>query len=205
MNRRVLLQGSAAAAAGALTGTVSGKESPRILIVFFSRAGENYAPGKYEMLEVGHTERMARMIAERTGAELLKVEPVRAYPAGYRETTEVAQAEKTAQARPPVATPQPDWARCDVVFIGHPIWWGEMPMPMRTFSTARSSPGRRSSTSRPTRDRDLASPRRPSGTTPRAHARSRGSPSAGARSPDRAPASRPGSAASASEQRQRSS
>lgn len=133
MNRRVLLQGSAAAAAGALTSTVSGKESPRILIVFFSRAGENYAPGKYEMLEVGHTERMARMIAERTGAELLKVEPMHAYPAGYRETTEVAQAEKTAQARPPVATPQPDWARCDVVFIGHPIWWGEMPMPMRTF------------------------------------------------------------------------
>ena len=35
MNRRMLLQGSAAA------GAVSGKESPRTLIVFFSRAGEN--------------------------------------------------------------------------------------------------------------------------------------------------------------------
>ena len=85
------------------------------------------------MLEVGHTERMARMIAARTGGELLKVEPVRVYPAGYRETTEIAQAEKNADARPPVTTPQPDWSRCDVVFIGHPIWWGEMPMPMRTF------------------------------------------------------------------------
>lgn len=45
MNRRALLQGSAAAAAGMVTGAVSGKEAPRILIVCFSRAGENYAPG----------------------------------------------------------------------------------------------------------------------------------------------------------------
>ena len=45
------------------------------LVAFYSRAGENYFGGQYRKIEVGNTEKVAKMIAEATGAELFKMEP----------------------------------------------------------------------------------------------------------------------------------
>ena len=36
------------------------------LIVFYSRAGENYFGGKYRTVPVGNTEKVARLLAEKT-------------------------------------------------------------------------------------------------------------------------------------------
>lgn len=44
------------------------------LVVFYSRAGENYFGGQYRFAEVGNTEKTARMIGDTTGAELFKIE-----------------------------------------------------------------------------------------------------------------------------------
>ena len=46
------------------------------LIVFYSRAGENYFGGKYRTVPVGNTEKVARLLAEKTGADLLRLEQV---------------------------------------------------------------------------------------------------------------------------------
>ena len=42
------------------------------LIVYYSRADENYFGGDYRYVEVGNTEKAAKMIAEKTGAELAR-------------------------------------------------------------------------------------------------------------------------------------
>ena len=54
------------------------------------------------------------------------------YPDDYTECAEVAQRELNAKARPAIKGD----ARVedyDVVFIGYPNWWGDMPMAVYTF------------------------------------------------------------------------
>ena len=101
----------------------------KILVAFFSRAGENYAVGH---IEQGNTHIVAEMIAAETGGSLFRIEPVESYPEDYTECTQVAREEKAAQARPAIRT---DVAveEYDVIFIGYPNWWGDMPMPVYTF------------------------------------------------------------------------
>ena len=44
------------------------------LVVFYSRADENYFSGGCRYVTVGNTEKAAKMISEATGAELFKIE-----------------------------------------------------------------------------------------------------------------------------------
>lgn len=60
------------------------------LVVYYSRADENYSVGN---IEKGNTEILAEMIAKKTGATLLKVEPAKPYPKNYEECNEVAKKE----------------------------------------------------------------------------------------------------------------
>src|SRR4051794_19550591 len=56
----------------------TGGSSGRVLLAYFSRAGENYFNGGRRNLDVGNTEVLARMIAELTGPNqvtLHKIEP----------------------------------------------------------------------------------------------------------------------------------
>lgn len=104
--------------------------SSPILVVYYSRADENY-PG--EWLEVGHTKVMACYIAEALGADTYEIMPVDAYPEGYDDCCDQALEEQRNDARPRIAHPLPDVSAYDEVIIGCPIWWGEEPMIVRTF------------------------------------------------------------------------
>ena len=42
------------------------------LVAYYSRADENYFGGQLRYIEVGNTEKAAKMIAEQTGADLFK-------------------------------------------------------------------------------------------------------------------------------------
>lgn len=53
------------------------------MVAFYSRADENYFDGAYRYIEVGNTEKAAKMIAAITGAELFKIEQVHPYAADY--------------------------------------------------------------------------------------------------------------------------
>jgi flavodoxin len=105
----------------------------KYLITYFSRPGNNYVGGRIMNLPVGNTEVVAKMIQEMTGGNLFRIEAVNAYPADYTETTEVAQKEMRANARPKLTAHLESLASYDVVFLGYPIWWGTMPMPVFTF------------------------------------------------------------------------
>lgn len=101
----------------------------KILVAFFSRPGENYAVGH---IEQGNTHIVAEMIAYATGGTLFRIEPSIPYPDDYRACTDVAQQEKRSKARPTLVR---DVAaeEYDVIFLGYPNWWGDLPMPVYTF------------------------------------------------------------------------
>lgn len=101
----------------------------KILVAFFSRAGENYAVGH---IEQGNTHIVAEMIASATGGTLFRIDPASPYPDDYRACTEVAQREKRIKARPALVG---DIAaeEFDVIFLGYPNWWGDLPMCVYTF------------------------------------------------------------------------
>lgn len=81
----------------------------------------------------GNTEALARMIGNETGADMFRVTTVTPYPEAYRETTEVARAERDNNARPAINGRVENMADYDVAYIGVPNWWSTMPMPMFNF------------------------------------------------------------------------
>lgn len=104
-------------------------DGKRTLVAFFSRTGENYGIGN---IEKGNTHIIAEMIAEETKGTLFQIEPLKTYPENHRKCTEVAKEEVESKARPAI---KGDIAveDYDVIYIGYPNWWADMPMPVYTF------------------------------------------------------------------------
>lgn len=81
----------------------------------------------------GNTGVVAAMIAEATGAELFSIQTVEQYPDSYDATIDQGQEEQSADARPELATHVENLDDYDVIFLGFPNWWGDMPMAMYSF------------------------------------------------------------------------
>ena len=111
--------------------TASARSDQRVLVVYFSRADEN--TGGVGYIEKGNTKILAEMIAERTHGDIFEIKTVKPYPKEYRPVTEAAKQEKEENARPEIVGELPDLSKYDVVFLGYPIWWSDMPMPVYTF------------------------------------------------------------------------
>ncbi|MBP2626629.1 MAG: hypothetical protein H6Q68_1340 [Firmicutes bacterium] len=103
------------------------------LIAYFSRKGSNYVGGSIVNLPIGNTEVIAKKIQEITESDMFQIETVKSYPKDYTETTNVAQEEKRANARPELTEIVDDMDSYDVIYIGYPNWWGTMPMAVFTF------------------------------------------------------------------------
>lgn len=101
----------------------------KTLVVYFSRTGENYSVGE---ISVGNTAMMADYIAEHTGADKFEIVPVKAYPNDYQETVDIATEERNNNARPEYQG-DIDISDYDTIFLGYPIWWGDMPMIVYSF------------------------------------------------------------------------
>jgi flavodoxin len=118
-----------------MVSNVSAKDSvngsAKTLVVYFSRAGENYNVG---FLKTGNTAVIAEYIHERlSGSDIFIIEPAIPYPDKYNECTEVAKKEKNENARPVIKSHIPDINKYDIIYIGYPIWWGTMPQIIFTF------------------------------------------------------------------------
>ena len=114
-------------------GTAGEKEAAgnRVLVVYFSRTGEQYGVG---VIEEGNTAIVAKMIIEATGADSFEIVPADDhYPMTYDELLEVAKQEQNENARPAYQGTVIDLSRYDTVFIGAPVWWGDWPMICYTF------------------------------------------------------------------------
>ena len=85
------------------------------LVAFYSRADENYFGGSMKYIQIGNTEKAAKMIADMTGADLFKIEQKIPYAADYN-----------------TCMPQ-DIDQYDEIYLGYPNYWGAMPMAVYTF------------------------------------------------------------------------
>lgn len=100
------------------------------LLVFFSRAGENWEVG---VVEKGNTRIAAEYIAEKTGADVFEIIPSVPYPENYMETVTLAQQEKDANARPEIENTPENWDSYETIMLGYPIWHGDLPMIVYNF------------------------------------------------------------------------
>ena len=126
--------------------------APRVLVVYLSRAGENYNVGVTRegsasaayagYIEKGNTAMMAAVIADMTGGDLFELTTVTPYPEDYASMLRMAQEEIDTDARPALAANVENMADYDVVFIGYPIWHGRMPQAIYTFIESHDLTGK---------------------------------------------------------------
>ena len=101
------------------------------LVVYFSKTGEQYSVGK---IKRGNTAIVADIIAGVAGADVFEVKLQNdTYPTEYRALTEVASEERRKNIGPAIVGKIENFADYDVVFIGSPVWWSDMPMALYTF------------------------------------------------------------------------
>ena len=110
-----------------------------VLVVYFSHAGENYGVG---VIEEGNTAKMGKIIAEQMEADIFELVPVVPYPEDYDSCLDVATEEQRTAARPEYEEEIENWAQYDTVFIGYPIWWGNIPNIVYTFMEAYDFAGK---------------------------------------------------------------
>ena len=105
----------------------------RILIAYYSRAGENYYYGGRRTLEVGNTEVLAGMIRRLLACDIYRIEAADPYSDDYDATVERNVREQNDNARPGIANPRTSVSDYDTVLVGSPIWNNRAPMIMSTF------------------------------------------------------------------------
>lgn len=82
----------------------------------------------------GLVEYLAMLIGETTKGDLYSIARIRPYPLDHDELIYEVSEELDVRARPSIIV-QPTFKpeRYDVIFIGYPIWWYDLPMPLYTF------------------------------------------------------------------------
>ena len=128
ITRRKFLELAGAAGLMLSFGKVSAA-GEKILVVYFSRTGEEYGLGN---ITKGNTEIVAEFIAQKTGGDLFELKPVTPYPDGYEDCKKIASREKATKARPPFVG-DIDVSAYDIIFCGYPIWYGDAPQIVYTF------------------------------------------------------------------------
>lgn len=91
----------------------------KIIVVYFSRTG--------------NTRVLADQIRQSVGCDIFEIQPEKPYPSDYDAAVKQAKEELGSGLRPKLKTKIKDIKLYDTVFIGYPIWWGTMPMPVCTF------------------------------------------------------------------------
>lgn len=88
------------------------------LIIYFSRADENYAVG---YVDKGNTEYVAEYVRDLTNADMFKVEPLVPYAKDYQTCIKEAK-ERIGNA--PIKEEIGDISSYEVIYIMSPIYWG---------------------------------------------------------------------------------
>lgn len=102
-----------------IAATVAMTASAKSLVVYFSWSGT--------------TEKMAKMIASSTDADLWKIEATQAYPESYGKCAEVVKEELDNGIIRKVKGKVPDFSKYDSIFVGVPVWWHTAPTLVTNF------------------------------------------------------------------------
>ena len=118
-------------------------QSDGILIAYFSMpedvdpAGADAVSGASIVVrngeKLGNTQYIAQLIQETIGGDLFRIETVQQYPLDHDPLVDQASDEKAAGDRPELSTHMENLDQYDVILLGYPNWWADLPMPLYTF------------------------------------------------------------------------
>ena len=80
--------------------------------------------------KTGHTEELARYIQKKTNADMAQISPVTPYPSDYDETVRISRLELLTGRRNPVQPLSVRLQQYDSIFLGTPLWWGTLAVPV---------------------------------------------------------------------------
>ena len=118
-------------------------DSENILIAYFSvpenvdtdgidaNSGASIVVKNKDVL--GNMQYMAMTIQEAIGGELFRIETTEKYPLEHETLVNQAKEEQNEEVRPELATHIENVEQYDMIFLGYPNWWGDMPQPLYTF------------------------------------------------------------------------
>lgn len=83
----------------------------------------------------GNGRQMARWIADETGGDLFRIVTSEAYSDDYNACADRAKNELDNEIRPKLAEhiDADIMAQYDVIYLGFPVWWYDLPMPVWSF------------------------------------------------------------------------
>lgn len=101
--------------------TENAPDAGKSLVVYFSWSG--------------NTDKMANWIADESGSEIYRVTPVEDYGTDYNACADRAKNELDNGIRPELSNlmDEETMAQYDTLYVGFPIWWYDLPMPMTSF------------------------------------------------------------------------
>ena len=82
---------------------------------------------------LGNMQYMAMTIQEAIGGELFRIETKEKYPLEHETLVNQAKEEQNEEVRRELATHIENVEQYDIIFLGYPNWWGDMPQPLYTF------------------------------------------------------------------------
>lgn len=122
----------------------SNKDGKKSLVVYFS-VPETTDPNKKMTTEeensaiiidgkvLGNTQYTAMLIAENTKADIYRIEPKIPYTTNHRELVDLAKEEQNENVRPEIKNKISNFDDYDIIYVGYPIWWSDMPQILYTF------------------------------------------------------------------------
>lgn len=110
------------------TQTNSYNGTKKILVAYFSHSG--------------NTKAVAEQISKATGGDILRIEPLAAYPKEYNQL--VGQAKKKVESgyKPPIKKNAGNILAYDIIFVGSPSWWSTIAPPVATFLSGHDLAGK---------------------------------------------------------------
>ena len=120
----------------------AGQDGGRVLLAYFSRAGENYYYGGRTNLDVGNTEVLAGMISAIVPCDVHRIEAADPYPDSYDATVARNVREQNTDARPAIVNPLSAIDQYDTVLLASGIWNVRAPMIMSTFAESLDFTGK---------------------------------------------------------------
>lgn len=119
-------------------------ETGRALIAYFSRVGNTDFPEGVDAVSsaslmikdgrlLGNTQYIAELIREQTGGDLFLIETVEKYPADYDETDAQGGRENRERPRPKLANHIENLEDYEIIYLGFPNWYYDMPMAVYSF------------------------------------------------------------------------
>ena len=81
----------------------------------------------------GNTENVAKAIQSQTDSDIFEIVPATPYSDDYNTVLDVAREEQRSNARPAISGSIENIEQYDVIYVGFPNWWGDMPMILYTF------------------------------------------------------------------------